>query len=289
MAPILLDGQIKAMVALLADQDKRTVDLVKGTLIENGFESVPSLLRANEIADHKVQKRIQAILGEIRFRDLEADFRRWTAFPSDDPDLEEGVFLIARFRYPDLDLKGYQDQLDDIASRVRKQLVHVRAPRTTLLKLNRCLFEDLGFRGNIQQYYDPDNSYINRVLDRKTGIPISLSVVYLLVAGRLGLPVTGVGLPGHFVLRYDAPGFSTYMDAFNHGQSLSRRDCIQFLKTSGYSGEEDYLDPSTNRDIVLRMLRNLVNIYSQMKADLIVEQLVRLVRVVSNDSKQDIL
>ena len=276
------------MITLLADQDKRTVDLVKGTLIENGFESVPSLLRASEIADHKVQKRIQAILDEIHFRDLEAAFRHWAAFDSDDLDLEEGAFLIARFRYPDLDLKAYQEQLDEIASMVSKQLVQVKAPRTILSKLNRCLFDELGFRGNIQQYYDPDNSYINRVLDRKTGVPISLSVVYLLVAGRLGLPVTGIGLPGHFILRYEAPGFSTYLDAFNHGQILSRRDCLQFLKTSGYNGEEDHLDPTTNRDIILRMLRNLINIYNQMKANLIVEQLVRLVRVVSDDSRQDI-
>ncbi len=280
MSPIH-DKQIKAMITLLAGEDEQTVDLVKKSLIGLGEGAVPSLLRAAEMGNTDVHKSLQTILGEIRFTRCEADFRQWADSATHDPDLEEGAFLLAKFRYPTLDIQYYRRKLDDMASALKETLDQRKHPRTIIGKINHYFYSKEQFKGNTEDYYNPENSYIHCVLDQKKGIPISLSLVYLLVAKRLGLPVSGVGLPGYFILKYEAAGYTAYIDAFNQGQSLSRKDCMRFLSHSGHNADKAYLSATSHREIILRMIRNLVYVYHQTKAQRRVERLIRLSQAIS--------
>jgi len=289
MMPSVQDNQIKAMLALLADEDERTVDLVKQTLVKIGLDAVPSLLKAGEMADSKAREELRSILEEIRLNHLESRFHHWASAVKDgEPDLEKGAFLLAEFRYPDLPIASYRRRLDEMAQVLGTHLHGVSHPRSVIEQINQYLFEEERFHGNTQDYYEPDNSYLNRVLDRKTGIPISLSLIYLLVTQRLGLPVTGVGLPGHFILKYDSFDSSIYLDAFNQGQILSREECVRFLLNSGYEIKETYFASASHREIILRMMRNLVYIYTQLKDDHRVARLKRLIQILGSSLPGDL-
>jgi regulator of sirC expression with transglutaminase-like and TPR domain len=277
--PLNQDGQIKAMVTLLADYDERTVELVRRSLMGMGEEAIPTLLRATEIGDTVVRRRLESILDDIQFRQVERSFSDWAAGSSEDSDLEEGAFLMARVACPGLDIEIYRKRLDGMAQSLRDTVQRLKNPRFVIQALNQYLFDKEQFRGNIENYYDPNNSYLNQVLDRRIGIPISLSVVYLLLARRLGLPVTGVGLPGHFILKYESADFTAYLDPFNEGQILSREDCLRFLSNSGYGDNENHLASVSNRNIILRMIRNLIYIYTQIKDDDMVERFNQLSRI----------
>jgi regulator of sirC expression with transglutaminase-like and TPR domain len=128
------------------------------------------------------------------------------------------------------------------------------------------LFKTLGFRGNREDYLDPDNSYLNRVLDRRLGIPITLAAVYLFVARRLRLPLVGVNMPGHFLLRWHGTDTTFYIDAFNEGLLLNEDQCRDFCITNGF-GVESLREPATPRQILLRMCRNLHGIYRETDPD----------------------
>jgi regulator of sirC expression with transglutaminase-like and TPR domain len=127
------------------------------------------------------------------------------------------------------------------------------------------LFREQGFTGDESNYYAPENSYLDTVLDRRTGNPISLSTVCLLLARRLRLPMTGIGLPGHFVCRYQSAEEEVYLDAFNRGRLLTRADCIQHLVQTGHGAGDGFLTPATSRRILLRMCSNLHQIYQQIE------------------------
>ncbi|MBI3994880.1 MAG: hypothetical protein HY349_02760 [Nitrospirae bacterium] len=275
-----LDHQLKAIFTLLSDQDEKTVDLVRQTLIEIGPEAVPSLERAQEAAAPHVRRQLQTMVEEIRQNDLESRFRDYAVREGTDLDLEEGALLIAQFCYPDLNPADCRDELDRLADEIATRLVHKTRPAEIIHQINRYLFLEQGFHGNTRNYYDPDNSYLNRVLDRRTGIPISLSVVYLLVAKRLDLPIVGVGLTGRFMLKYEDEGSCLFLDAFNHGQILTRDDCVRFLLNSGYDVHTGYFSPATARDILTRMLRNLVYVYGQMKDKERAQRLTRLIHII---------
>jgi len=274
-----LDHQLKAIVTLLSDRDERTVDLVRQTLIEIGPDAVPSLERAQVAADPLIRKQLQTVVEEIRQNDLEDRFRDYAARDEADLDLEEGAILIAQFCYPDLNSADCRNELDRLSEEIAVRLVRKDRPEEIIRQINRFLFLEQGYHGNTRNYYDPDNSCLNRVLERRTGIPISLSIVYLLIAKRLELPIAGVGLPGHFMLKYETEGGSLFLDAFNHGQILAREECVRFLLNSGYEVQPGYFTSATVRDILTRVLRNLVYVYGQLKDEERARRIARLVQI----------
>ena len=180
-------------------------------------------------------------------------------------DLAGAALALARIEYPDLDVPSYLRRLDEMAVRVNAGLRANPCARETIAMLNRVLFEEEGLRGNRDDYYDPRNSFLNDVLDRKLGIPITLSVVFMEVARRVGLPLTGTGMPGHFLLKlYDVMSGEIIIDAFNRGRILTLGDCHSRLNEI-YRGElefqPEFLQPVTHREILTRMLNNLRQIY----------------------------
>ena len=183
--------------------------------------------------------------------------------------LAEAALAIARMEYPDLDAGHYLARLDEMAEQVRTRLRKNPTARESIALLNQVLFQEEGLRGNREDFYDPRNSFLNDVLDRKLGIPITLSVVYLEVARQIGFPVAGVGMPGHFLLKhYDVAGGELFIDAFDRGRILGPEDCQRRLDEV-YGGQVDmraeYLQPVTHREILGRMLNNLRQIYLRQK------------------------
>ena len=179
-------------------------------------------------------------------------------------DLIRAALVVARTEYPTLDVESYAGRLEELARRVAA-LAPARDSGRTLAALNQVLFQELSLRGNRDDYYDPRNSFLNDVLDRGLGIPITLSIVYMEVARRVGLPLSGVGLPGHFLLKlYSEDGGETLIDCFERGGILSRQDCQSRLDEI-YSGEirlrPEFLHPISRRQILTRMLANLKTVY----------------------------
>jgi regulator of sirC expression with transglutaminase-like and TPR domain len=181
-------------------------------------------------------------------------------------DLAEASLVIASGEYPGLDVARYLQRLDEMGRAARGRLS--RGAGTSIERLNAYLFEEAGFRGNQDDYYDPRNSFLNDVIDRRTGIPITLSVVYMEVARRAGLEVFGVGLPGHFLVRAEGRGGPVLVDPFHGGALLSESDCQKRLDRV-FEGrvrlEPAMLAPCARKGILARMLGNLKAIY--VKAD----------------------
>lgn len=180
--------------------------------------------------------------------------------------LAEAALLIASMEYPALETSPYLQRLDKMAARVLARSSHATDPYQTIEEMNRCLFREEGFCGNSEDYYDPRNSFLNEVLDRKTGIPIMLSTVYLEVATRLSFPLVGVGMPGHFLVKH--PYFSILIDPYSQGRILTEADCEQRMKRvlgDSVPFHVAYLEGVSKLHTVTRMLNNLRNVYLDLR------------------------
>jgi regulator of sirC expression with transglutaminase-like and TPR domain len=181
-------------------------------------------------------------------------------------DLAEAALWIAGEEYLGLDPGPYLRYLDDLANRIRPQLDAETAPVDQVGVLNRAIFDEEGFRGNAEDYYDPRNSFLNDVIDRRKGIPITLSLIYLEVGWRVGLPVAGVGMPGHFLVKLDTEAEPVLIDPFAGGAVLTIEDCQRRLNQL-YGGavrlQPDFLAAVSKRQILIRMLTNLKGVYLQ--------------------------
>lgn len=193
-----------------------------------------------------------------------ARFARVVDRPESSINLAEAALLIAEDAYPGLDTDAYLRRLDELAEPLVERVRPDSPLREMVDLLNGHLFGEHGFRGNAQDYYDPRNSYLNEVLERHVGIPITLSVLYMEVARRIGLPVVGIGLPGHFIVEARLGEASLLLDPFAGGQPLTLEDCerlVQHVHGDSLPFSEDLLAPVRKRQILMRMLNNLKRTY----------------------------
>jgi regulator of sirC expression with transglutaminase-like and TPR domain len=200
----------------------------------------------------------------VNSSDVYREFRKVVDRADDQIDLSRAALTMAACDSPGLNVVDYLAKIDAIASVVRRRSGDETRVYRTLAALNYVLFHELGFRGNREEYFDPRNSFINEVLDRKLGIPISLSVLYIEVARRLGLDLKGVGFPGHFLVKGRAEGDEVVIDPFNGGEIKSRQ-ALDELLYGLYGGQigfrPEFLDAVTKKQILARMLGNLKAIY----------------------------
>jgi len=191
-------------------------------------------------------------------------FQQLVTLPDAGIPLAETALMIACEEYPQLELSPYLDMLDEIAETAKRKRNSEDSPLDTVATINGVLFDTYGFRGNSDDYYDPRNSFFNDVLDRRIGIPITLSTVYIEVARRLNFPISGVGMPGHFLVKYSDRHEEFFIDPYNRGQIMTHDDCRKKLHEL-YGGTLEFNDRllgrSTNRQILWRMLNNLKDIY----------------------------
>ena len=261
----LRETEKTALLKLLADDDPAVYPAVRQRILSLG-PSARLWLRPHVLdSDPLRRRRAQEI---VRHFDRQAADNRFLAFclqHGETFDLEEGAWLLAQTQYPDINIEAYQALLDSFVAELRQRVSLYKRANQILTKINEYLFNELGFAGNEQNYYDPDNSFLNRVLDRRTGNPISLCLLYMLLARRLRLPCAGIGLPGHFVCRYQSTSDEIYVDAFNHGRLLTKADCIHYLVRGNYDVSDEYLAPVSSRRLFHRLCTNLHQIFLQLE------------------------
>jgi len=255
------EREIRALVALLEDDSAFVQERVTARLRELGMSAVPMVEAEAAKADARTRKRIRSVLESIRRDALLSEFAALARAPVFD--LERGAFLLARTAYPTLDEHAYHRQLDDLAQAVQESLTAAASPVEIVSRFARILYGPAGLTGDFEDYYDPANSYINCVLDRRRGIPISLSAIGLFVARRVGLPFVGISMPARFLLAYENPDARILIDPCEHGKIVTPEECRDRLDRLGVAWRESHLATVAHRDIMFRMLINLITIFQQ--------------------------
>ena len=259
------DGQKAALISLLADEDASVYQAVRGKFLSLGVVTRdwlhPHALSSNPL----LRRRAQEIIRHFDRQTADDRFLTFCLKQGENFDLEEAAWLLARTQYSNINVEAYRALLDNFAGELRPRVSLYKRANQMLGQINDYLFNELSFAGNEKDYYDPDNSYLNRVFDRRTGNPINLCLLYLLIARRLRLPVVGIGLPGHFLCRYQSTSDEIYIDAFNHGRLLSKTDCIHYLIRGNYDFSDDYLSPVSSRRLFHRICGNLHQIYLHLE------------------------
>jgi len=198
-----------------------------------------------------------------------AEWRRIARMPDEDVSLAEGALWIAAAEYPDLEVDVYLKRLHEMATTLRGRLRADIATAEKLLALNHYLFNELGFAGNAEDYYDPRNNFLNEVLERRLGIPITLGVVYIEVGRRIGLGLHGVSFPGHFLVKCALRDGVVILDPYSRGLSLGLDDLRQRLQDAGGDADVDeailgqLLGAAPNKEVLARVLRNLKAVYER--------------------------
>lgn len=273
----LAEKQREALISLLLDEDPAIYAMVRRELLGYG-DLVCQWLQPHLLSDNPVmRRRAREIVNHLRRQRADQTFQAFCERTGEDLDLEEAANLLARTQYPDTNGSAYRALYESWAWDLRERISTAADPEHVLGTINRYLFVDLGFAGHSRHGLDPDCCYLNRVVDSRTGNPIGLCAIYLFVARRLRLPVAGIGLPGHFICRYQSSRKEVYIDAFRQGRFLTKNDCIRHLVQTHHGLLEGYLAPVTPRRMLLRMCANLHQTYARLE---MTEQAARVHRYV---------
>lgn len=257
----LSEKDVAAFLRLLVEEEGAVEAVLRKELRRLMHEDPAALERGILNSDLPVIRKTRLLQREIRWEELEERMRRFAGGQAP-LDLEEGVFLLANFEFPDLQRRSIADPLDAMARDLLEPVRRAVNVREVNLVFSRYLFERQGFKPNVLHYYDTENSYFNRVLEKRTGIPITLSCLYLLLARRLDLRMDGVGLPGHFIVRLRGAEESILVSPFDKGKVLSLEECRQIVINQGIAYDPKYLNPATPAMILARMIANLLRIYT---------------------------
>jgi len=271
-------AEIRALVSLLADEDPKIVATVWEHLARLGFEAIPGLKEASEGPDPQLRLRARHALQAISLDDIEHVLQSISGAADDEFDLEAAFHALARIEYPELTREEVAWALDDIAGRVRPHLTGKELPIEKVRALNLIFHGEMGFTGVRGDLRNADAVCINRVLARRSGSPITLGVIYLLVATRLQLPVVGVGLPNHFLVAYLGEGEEIFIDPFHGAKIYGRREAMQtFLHD--YYPKDSYIHWVAGREITIRALRSLILFYSKNQDKTRVRRLARFLEI----------
>lgn len=261
------EKELNALISLLDDPDTEIYTVLEDKLITCGPEVVPFLEKSwEESFDPLQQARLEDIIHKIQFNQVKHDLQLWKL--SNQEDLLEGLLVINRFQYPNLDEEMIYATLAELRRDTWYHLMYEMSPTEKVKLLNNILFREFGLSGNTSDYHAPQNSFISSVLESKKGNPISLACIYSLVAQRLDIPIYGVNLPKHFILAYtqenDPEHVLFYINVFNRGQIMRTEDVTSFLQQLNLPPSDNYTKPCDNLSIIKRVLRNLIAAYTHV-------------------------
>lgn len=279
------NSELRSLVALLDDDDPEVLLHIEQKLLSLGKQVIPFLEEEwGELKDIYHQQRLENIIHQLQLNELLQEFKEWQA--SKEQDLLHGVYLVCKYRFPDYNKQQLINAIEKLRLDVWLEMNFELSPYEKVRIINYILYQINGFKGNVDNYHDPSNSFINQVLETKRGNPILLATIYILIAQRLNIPIFGVNLPQHFVLAYlEEFGKSNvemrfndieemlnksgkilfYINAFNGGTIFSKTNLEQFLQQINIAANNDFLVPCSNLDIVKRILRNLASAYEKLK------------------------
>ncbi|MBS1544666.1 MAG: transglutaminase family protein [Bacteroidetes bacterium] len=258
------ENEIKALISLLDDDDKQVVAHVEEKILSLGKEAIPHLEREWESnLNPKLQGRIEEILHVLQYNLLKARLLEW--FKGKDRDLLTGMWLVATYQYPDLELDKLKQELEQIYYETWLEFRPDLHPMDQVKVVNGVLFNKLKFGANTKNFHSPGNSMINVVLESRKGNPITLCVIYMLVANKLKIPVYGVNLPNLFILTYkDDQHNQFYINAFNRGLIFSRQDIENYIAELHLVPQPSFFNPCDSLEIIRRALRNLIMSFEKM-------------------------
>lgn len=278
--------EVNSLIRLLDDPDAEIFGHVHEKLLSYGIEAINYLESAFEQAfDPIQQERIANLVHEIQFGTLKNDLKLW--HQSGAFDLLQGILIVNRYQYPDLDEQKVINQIESIKRDIWIQMTNEASPVEQIKLMNHVFYSIHGFSGNTTNHRDPQNSYISQVLDIKKGNQISLAIIYSIIAQKLDIPVYGVNLPQHFILAYldesreseFEGGILFYINAFNKGFIFGRRDVDMFLKQLNLQFDKQFYEPCSNSDIIKRVIRNLISAYEHLGSAEKVDELNELLDI----------
>lgn len=272
--------EIKALVSLLDDEDHSIVTQVEEKIISLGNKIIPHLETEWESSFNPVvQKKLEDLIHTLQFDQLKERLVAWKEKGA--KDLLKGMWLVATYQYPDIELKVLKEEIEQIyheAWRAFRDDIH---PYDQVKILNSVLYSTYKFRANTKNFHNPANSMINVVLDTKKGNPISLCVIYMLIAQKLKMPVFGVNLPNLFICTYKSPQLQFYINAFNRGLLFSRADLENYVMNLHITPLDIFYEPCTHLDIIKRVLRNLIVSYEKLGEHYQVDEIKILLNEIS--------
>lgn len=287
------EKEVESLIKLLDDPDMEIASHVEEKLLSYGNDVIGQLENAwSQSLDTILQERIENLVHKIQFRNIKRELELW--YISGSFDLLQGILIINKYQYPDLDEQKLINQIEDIKRDIWMQMLYDMSAVEKVKLINHVLYSIHGFSGNTTNHQDPQNSYLSQVLESKKGNQILLAIIYAIIAQKLDIPIYGVNLPQHFILAYvdETPADSItvsgeeyedrilfYINAFNKGFIFGRKDVDAFLKQLNLKANEHFYEPCTNVDIIQRVLRNLISAYEKLSAVEKVAELEELLRL----------
>ncbi|HWW43322.1 transglutaminase-like domain-containing protein [Pedobacter sp.] len=281
--------EISALIKLLDDPDNEVYEHVERRLLEYGNAVINYLESTWEKSlDTLVQERIENLVHRIQFSNVKEDLNLW--FQSGAFDLLQGALVINRYQYPDLDEQKIIFQIEEIKREIWMGLQYEMSSIEKIKFMNHIFYSIYGFSGNTKNHHDPQNSYINQVLESKKGNQISLAIIYSTIAQKLDIPVYGVNLPQHFILGYIDEskkeehefGVLFYINAFNKGAIFGKHDVDQFLRQLNLEPQPGFYAPCSNVEIIRRVIRNLISAYENLGSAEKVQELKELQEILNS-------
>lgn len=279
--------EIESLVFLLDDPDPYVQSQVKNRLYELGESAVPLLdQQKSEARNDEERELINEIIQWITYSNVEEDFLDILGGGINSlKELEKAIFILSRFENPTLRESEYSYKLDRFASMIEDDIRYALDDTRKMHKLIDFVFAELNFTGSTVDYYNPDNSYLNRVIDRRQGLPISLALIVLFLARRLDLPFHGVNMPIHFMLKYKGDKEEVLIDPFDRGKIVTYNQCYYFLKQNGVEPKSKHFEETSEIQILARCIRNLIQSYDKLDKINKVEGLKNLLETVEMMNK----
>jgi len=276
------NNEIKALISLLDDNDKEISLHVEHAILNLGETIVPFLEQEWEKNFNPIiQKKIEEMIHVIQFSTLKTRIAKWKNTGC--TDLLEGLWVVATYQYPDLEYETIKEKIEQVYFEVWREFKTDLHPYDQVKILNSVFFSNLKFSANTRNFHAISNSMINAVLESKKGNPISLCVIYMLIAQKLSLPIYGVNLPNLFILVYKTPVFQFYINVFNKGIIFSKEDIDNYIQQLNLPPSPLFYDPCTNLDIVKRVLRNMIVSFEQGGDNQRAEEVKMLLMTVSEN------
>lgn len=268
---------------MLDDEDEQIVSHIEDKIRSIGKEIIPYLEQEWESSFNPVlQRRIEDLIHTLQYQALKERLQNW--YDSPEQDLLEGLWLVATFQYPDIELAKLKQDLEQIYYEAWLEFRPDLHPFDQVKVINGVFFNKLKFGANTKNFHSPGNSLINIVLETRKGNPISLCVIYLLVAQKLKLPIYGVNLPNLFILTYKGDAVQFYINAFNKGLIFSRHDIENYIHELRLTPQDSFFEPCSNLEIIRRTLRNLVMSFDKMGEHAKAEEVKELLLIIASSA-----
>jgi len=257
------ESELKALVSLLDDEDRQIATHVHEKILSLGTEAIPFLEKEWESnLNPTVQGRIEELIHTLQYDLVKERLKKW--YSGDEKDLLTGMWIIATYQYPDIELEKLKQDLEQIYYDAWLEFRPDLYAFDQVKMINSVIFNKLKFGANTKNFHSPGNSMINIVLETRKGNPITLCVIYLLIAQKLKLPMHGVNLPNLFILTYKDDNHQFYINAFNRGLIFSRQDIENYIHELHMVPQPSFFEPCNNLEIIRRALRNLIMSFEKM-------------------------